>query len=117
MKKIQFKNNGEPYLSAENLNQMQDNIEIAFSTQNVITSGTDLNDYMETGTYFFRNSSVTPINIPAGSNGWLLVLKGDDAHCKQIWFRLGSEPNHYQTFIRTCLSGTWTTWVSLTFGN
>lgn len=117
MKKIQFKNNSEPYLSAENLNQMQDNIEIAFSTQNVITSGTNLNDYKETGTYFFRNSSVAPTNIPAGSNGWLVVLKGDDTHCKQIWFRLGSEPNHYQTFIRTCLDGAWTTWVSLTFGN
>ena len=27
MEKIEFKNNEEPYLSAENLNQMQDNIE------------------------------------------------------------------------------------------
>lgn len=87
--------------------------EQAEEVENIITPNTDLNNYRETGIYFFKNSTVTPTNIPAGSNGWLLVLKGDDAHCKQIWFRLGSEPNHYQTFIRTCLNGAWTTWVSL----
>lgn len=108
---------GETPFTSERMNHIEDGIYNAYKAYNITKPNTNLDDYMETGTYFFRNSSVTPINIPAGSNGWLLVLKGDDAHCKQIWFRLGSEPNHYQTFIRTCLSGTWTTWVSLTFGN
>ena len=41
MEKIQFANNSEPYLSAENLNQMQDNIEKAirdtYSTEETFT--------------------------------------------------------------------------------
>ena len=82
--------------------------------ENVITPNTDLNNYRETGIYFFSSSSVTPINIPSGSNGWLVVLKGNTNDAvKQIWFRFGSESNHFQTFVRTCLLGTWTEWKSL----
>lgn len=38
MKKINFVNNSEPYLSAENLNQMQDNIEEAINEKNYIVA-------------------------------------------------------------------------------
>lgn len=77
----------------------------------VETKNTDLNTYTETGMYYFKNSDVAPTNIPAGSNGWLLVLKGgDNAHTKQIWYRYGSTNNHHQTFVRTNLDGTWTAW-------
>ena len=92
---------------------INDKIEV----QNVTTAGTNLNDYKETGTYFFQDSSVTPTNIPAGSNGWLSVLKGDDMHCKQIWYRLGSGGNHFQTYIRTYLAGTWSEWQRLMVSN
>ena len=88
--------------------------EPAEEVKNVIIPNTDLNNYRETGIYFFKNSSVAPTNIPTGSNGWLVVLKGDTNDVvKQIWFRFGSESNHFQTFIRTCLNGLWTEWVNL----
>ena len=38
MKKINFVNNSEPYFSAENLNQMQDNIEEAINEKNYIVA-------------------------------------------------------------------------------
>lgn len=78
---------------------------------NIEEANTNLDNFIETGVYFFRGSAVTPVNVPAGSNGWLIVLKGHtNDYIKQIWYRLGSEPNHYQTYVRTRLSGVWTAW-------
>lgn len=78
---------------------------------NINEAGEDLNNYTKQGIYFFRNNAVTPTNIPAGSNGWLVVLPGNTNNIvKQIWFRFGSAGNHFQTFVRTCLVGTWTEW-------
>ncbi len=66
----------------------------------VTTKNTDLNDYLEDGTYFF-DSFHTPLNIPDGVNGFLKVLKGD-VFIKQIWYRAGTPgTNDHQTFIRT----------------
>lgn len=45
MKKITFINNGAPYISAENLNQMQDNIEE--SINEIIETGSNENGYYE----------------------------------------------------------------------
>ena len=79
--------------------------------QNITQAGTDLNDYVESGIYFFASSSVAPTNIPAGSNGWLVVIKGDNnVHTKQIWYRYGSTNNHHQTFVRTNMNGVWKNW-------
>lgn len=85
---------------------------------NVTEAGTNLDDYIKTGTYYFRGADVIPTNIPAGSNGWLVVLEGtSDTHIKQIWYRLGSEGNHYQTYIRTRLSGVWSEWQRMVVFN
>lgn len=48
MKKINFVNNSEPYLSAENLNQMQNNIEEAISTRLLLWSNTNLDSFEQT---------------------------------------------------------------------
>lgn len=116
MKKINFEDlpSTDTPINSVNLNTMQDNIENAIDVQNVITAGTNLDDYTETGTYFFKNSEVAPINVPAGSNGWLVVIKGDTSDIvKQIWYRFGSAGNHFQTFVRTKLSGVWSEWKRL----
>lgn len=78
---------------------------------NVVTqAGTDLNDYTEEGWYVF-NSSHTPANIPAGSNGWLRVVPYNSAYVKQIWYRWGTAgTNDYQTFVRSKSGDTWGKW-------
>ena len=80
----------------------------------VSTANTDLNNYTDNGYYFF-SASVTPTNIPAGVNGWLEVIKSSASNTvKQIWYRFGTvNSNDYQTFIRTCIAGTWGNWVRL----
>lgn len=79
----------------------------------VTTAGTDLNDYITDGFYHFV-SAYTPVNIPAGVNGWLMVIKGnDDSVIKQIWFRQGTvNSNDHGTYIRTSTGSTsgWSDW-------
>lgn len=76
----------------------------------VTTANTNLNDYKNPGTYFF-NSSAKPINIPAGVNGWLQVMKYNDTWIKQVWYRAGTvNSNDFQTFVRTQANGTWSDW-------
>ncbi len=80
----------------------------------VTTSGTDLDDYTSTGIYYF-SSSYTPTNIPAGVNGWLLVMRGNNSNTvKQMWWRHGTiGTNDYNTWIRTRLSSGWSDWYRL----
>lgn len=79
---------------------------------NVNKAGTDLNDYTEEGVYVF-GSSYTPINIPAGSNGWLVVLGGVNNYIKQIWYRWGTPgANDHQTYVRTGAASGWGEWAS-----
>lgn len=83
-------------------------------TQVVTTTGTDLNDYVEEGTYFF-GASVTPTNIPVGVNGFLEVISAD-IFVKQIWYRAGTiNNNDYMTYVRTMNTenGTWSDWQQL----
>lgn len=88
-----------------------------FNCINVTTVGTDLNDYIETGRYFF-NSANKPENIPAGVNGWLEVISSNDNTVKQIWYRYGTaNSNDYQTFIRTKMSTTWSNWTDILSGH
>lgn len=77
---------------------------------NITTAGTNLDDYTETGAYFFKNANVTPTNIPEGINGWLVVLHDGGGYLKQIWYRFGSAGNHFQTFVRTKIATGWTEW-------
>lgn len=82
------------------------------NTTIVTTANTDLKDYIENGIYYF-SSSVTPISIPAGVNGWLRVMKGNQNNVvKQIWYRHGTNnSNDFETYVRT-LNGSagWSNW-------
>lgn len=72
-------------------------------------TNTDLNDYTETGIFFF-DASQKPLNIPAGSNGWLQVMKASEIFIKQIWYRAGTpNSNDFETYVRT-KSSSWSAW-------
>lgn len=80
----------------------------------VTTANTNLNDYKNPGVYFFT-SQYTPIGIPVGVNGWLVVLPAsttDTSFIKQIWLRAGTvNSNDYMTFERSYISNTWGEWT------
>ena len=82
-----------------------------FSVQ-VVNETLDLNDITETGIYFF-SQTYTPVNIPVGVNGWLLVMKGNGSHVvKQVWYRQGTaNANSYDTFERYKGGDTWSEWT------
>lgn len=76
----------------------------------VSEAGTDLNDYLTTGVYFF-GGDYTPLNIPAGANGWLEVIGSTDNRVKQTWYRCGTiTTNDFMTYTRTYIAGTWGEW-------
>lgn len=91
----------------------------ATSTITVTTAGTDLDDYMTEGTWYFSTSH-TPHNIPAGNNGWLRVMRREHTDniivVKQVWYRQGklNEADH-EIYVRSySSSGTgWSNWVRL----
>lgn len=77
----------------------------------VTQQGTDLNNYKSQGVYFFA-STVTPVHIPTGIMGFLVVLPATN-YIKQIWFRDVAEGvNQRQTYVRQYrLSDTsWSDW-------
>ena len=82
-----------------------------FSVQ-VVKETLDLNDIVETGIYFF-SQAYTPVNIPVGVNGWLLVMKGSSSDIvKQVWYRQGTaNANSYNTFERYKAGDTWGDWT------
>ena len=83
-------------------------------TISVTTANTNLNDYTETGIYYF-SGAYKPINIPSGTNGWLLVLKSDADTVKQLWFRYGTaNSNDYNTYVRTKFLSSWSNWKQFT---
>lgn len=73
--------------------------------------GLDLNDLTRTGAWFFLTENA-PSHIPAGVNGWLVVLSGPNGVAKQIWFRYGSNSeNDYNTYVRTKFTTSgWSDW-------
>ena len=78
--------------------------------KDVRTENTDLNDYTETGFYYFP-SNCTPANIPVGVNGWLLVLNSYQGNIKQYWWRMGTpDSNDTQQYTRTKGGDTWSAW-------
>lgn len=77
----------------------------------VTASGEDLDNYTAPGVYHF-NANITPTNIPAGVNGWLVVMTDGGNTVKQIWFRQGTaNSNDFDTFTRIKLSTGWGNWV------
>lgn len=85
------------------------------NAKNITKTGEDLDDYIYPGVYTFA-TSYTPAHIPAGNNGWLVVLRwptsDSNATVKQLWFRHGSAGvNDFETYVRTKLGsnpfGSW----------
>lgn len=77
------------------------------NSKNITKTGEDLDNYIYPGVYTFA-ASYAPAHIPAGNNGWLVVLRwptsDDNATVKQLWFRHGSVGvNDYETYVRTKL--------------
>lgn len=70
MEKIDFVNNNAPYLSAETLNQMQDNIEEAISP-NIITAGLVSNVKLTT-----TNNTKLPLSARANVGDKLTISNG-----------------------------------------
>ena len=84
----------------------------------VTTQGTDLNNYKDHGVFYF-GTTVTPVNIPVGVNGFLIVLPFGD-FVKQIWMRTGTyNTNHYMTYVRefNSNSNAWGDWKQVAFLN
>ena len=82
----------------------------AYDTIYVKETGTDLNDYLYSGVYYF-SSSYTPTNIPSGTNGWLTVMRADSGAIKQLWHRYGNTIlNDHNTYVRTRGSSSWGPW-------
>lgn len=84
--------------------------------QVVTTAGTNLDDYTSQGTYYF-GGDYTPTNIPAGVNGWLMVIAGISGNmtvCKQMWWRHGTaNSNDHHTYVRTRTGDGWSAWQRL----
>ena len=87
---------------------------------NVVTeAGTNLNNYLTDGSYYF-SSSFTPTNIPVGTDGWLQVItNGTGMVIKQIWHKQGTVSNNWGTYTRTkCGNGSaWSSWGKLVMPN
>lgn len=94
---------------------VEDIVDYAITVKNVTTTGTNLNDYTESGVYRFYSSTVAPTNIPDGNNGYLVVYNyPNGASIKQIWYRTGTVgSNDWHTWVRTSTNGgsTWSGWA------
>lgn len=76
----------------------------------VTAAGANLNNYTAAGLYYF-SADYTPSNIPVGVNGLLEVKPMKPNIVKQIWYRHGTvNSNDYETYIRSGVEGTWSTW-------
>lgn len=79
----------------------------------VTTTGEDLDDYTDAGIYTFAQS-YAPTNVPAGSNGWLIVIPwtNGSSTIKQIWLRHGTVgSNDFETYVRTKVgTNAWGSW-------
>lgn len=72
---------------------------------NVTETNTNLDDYKTNGIYVFM-SAYTPVNIPVGIAG-ILVVTGTSSYIKQIWFCDGLNA---PIFTRNFISSKWTAW-------
>ena len=79
---------------------------------NVNTSGTNLNNYLDIGTYVFK-SPYLPSNIPKNEAGILFVTGVKNADIKQIWICSGANALMY---VRDYVNGSWNAWKSVLGG-
>lgn len=88
-------------------------------TKYVGATGESLDSYINTGIYFFGNST-NPTNAPVSGNGWLIVLSstgvdGVLVYAKQIWLRAGTPGfNDMGMWVRTKgnATSTWGPWFT-----
>lgn len=98
--------------TADDFNEIKEVVNANANTTIVTTANTDLNDYTETGVYYFSTNYI-PINIPTSLvNGWLSVIKSiPNSLVKQIFYRGGTaDKNDYETYIRTRVGREWGNW-------
>jgi len=76
----------------------------------VSTAETDLNDYKTSGTYVF-SALYTPLNIPKGESGTLIVAGTEESTVKQLWFCDG---DNTEIYTRSYQNSAWTSWNSNT---
>ena len=109
--------NGEVYPESCYVGDEKVDVEKSIIVNQVTTANTDLDDYIKTGMYYF-SGTYTPEHIPAGSNGWLKVMRTNNNIIKQIWYRYGTaNTNDYQIYVRTKFSEGWSTWRRLQAGD
>lgn len=89
---------------------------LPYSFQVNITSGShDLDDYKTAGLYYFSQGA-TISNAPNNAgNGWLTVYVDNTGTLfKQVWQRLGSNPNNFKDFyMRLYQGGGWGDWYRI----
>lgn len=83
----------------------------------IMETGKDLNDFQTAGIYVFAQA-YTPTNIPAGTNGWLIVLPWQTGSetVKQIWLRYGVVGStDFEIYVRTKIGAenVWGAWSKL----
>lgn len=109
--------NGEVYPESCFVGDDKVDVEKSIIVNQVTTANTDLDDYIKTGMYYF-SGTYTPEHIPAGSNGWLKVMRTNDNIVKQIWYRYGTaDTNDFQIYVRTKFSEGWSIWRRLQAGD
>lgn len=90
--------------------QMKANYE-NLKTIEVRTPGTDLNDYIENGDFFFNNAN-TPLNKPSDvlqQAGYLKVFARNSNTLVHIWIEYGN----YRIWQRQKVNGNWGNWFKL----
>lgn len=98
----------------------EDHTHTGFASENhihnatpVLTAGTNLDNYVTDGIWSFAQA-YTPTNIPAGSNGWLVVITWGDGGgtVKQYWLRHGVPgENDHEVYTRMkTVTDPWCDW-------
>lgn len=93
----------------EILNEKADKTEL-ITNFTVTDADTDLNNYKTVGTYVF-SSLYTPLNIPKGTSGMLVVSGCETSTIKQIWYCDGTNK---EILTRSYQNSEWTDWQSIT---
>lgn len=109
MEKINFINNSEPDISAENLNLMQTNVDEAKIDRTPSTSFSEnLNDIKTTSFIYAAGSA---INIPrTGYSFYITTIALNNNYTYQEAKRVTNSMAAMETFERQCYNGTWTEW-------
>lgn len=102
--------NAVSQITSRNVQGALDELSARHDITAVTATGTSLMSYTTQGIYWF-SSAVTPTDIPAGVNGWLVVIPSNTGWVKQLWLRAGTpSTNDFHTWVRTFNGTTWGAW-------